>query len=111
MNFRNNAIDRLRANRRRVRLNEAGAENLLDLESSRAEGSEPPLERAGSAETVRRAMRSLPDEQGKCIEWAFLRGLTHLQLSELLGAPAGNVKTNIRRGLLRLRDLLQVGKS
>jgi RNA polymerase sigma-70 factor (ECF subfamily) len=111
MNFRNNAIDRLRANRRRLRLNEAGAENLLDLESSRPEGSEPPLERAGSAETVRRAMRSLPDEQGKCIEWAFLRGLTHLQLSELLGAPAGNVKTNIRRGLLRLRDLLQVGKS
>jgi len=109
--FRNNAIDRLRASRRRLRLNETAAESLLDLESTRDESSDFPLGRAGSAETVRRAMRSLPDEQRKCVEWAFLRGLTHLQLSELLGAPLGSVKTNIRRGLLRLRDLLHAGKS
>lgn len=111
MIFRNKAIDRLRASRRRVRQNETAAESLLDLESPRADRLDLPLVRAGNAEMVRRAMRSLPDEQGKCIEWAFLRGLTHLQLSELLGAPLGTVKTNIRRGLLRLRDLLQAGKS
>lgn len=111
MIFRNKAIDRLRASRRRFRLNETAAENLLDLESPRAETADASLERAENAEVVRRAMRSLPDEQRQCIEWAFLRGLTHLQLSELLGAPLGTVKTNIRRGLLRLRDLLQGGES
>jgi RNA polymerase sigma-70 factor (ECF subfamily) len=111
MIFRNKAIDRLRASRRRLRLNEMAAEDLLDLESPRTERADFAAERAESAETVRRAMRSLPDEQRKCIEWAFLRGLTHLQLSELLGAPLGTVKTNIRRGLLRLRDLLQGGES
>lgn len=111
MAFRSSAIDRLRANRRRLRADDAAGEDLLDLESPRAEDPATPLAPAGSAETVRRAMRSLPDEQCKCIEWAFLRGLTHLQLSELLGIPLGNVKTNIRRGLMRLRDLLQVGGS
>lgn len=107
MIFRHKAIDRLRASRRRIRLNETAAENLLDLESPRSERADISLERAESAEAVRRAMRSLPDEQRQCVEWAFLRGLTHLQLSELLGTPLGTVKTNIRRGLMRLRDLLQ----
>lgn len=107
MIFRHKAIDRLRASRRRVRLNETAAVNLLDLESPHAERADLSVERAESAEAVRRAMRSLPDEQRQCIEWAFLRGLTHLQLSELLGEPLGTVKTNIRRGLMRLRDLLQ----
>ncbi len=111
MIFRNKAIDRLRASRRRVRLNETAAVNLLDLESPLAERADLSVERAESAEAVRRAMRSLPDEQRKCIEWAFLRGLTHLQLSELLGEPLGTVKTNIRRGLMRLRDILQEGES
>jgi RNA polymerase sigma-70 factor (ECF subfamily) len=111
MIFRNKAIDRLRAGRRRMRLNETAAEDLLDLESPSAERADLSAERAENAEAVRRAMRSLPDEQRKCIEWAFLRGLTHLQLSELLGAPLGTVKTNIRRGLLRLRDILQGGES
>jgi RNA polymerase sigma-70 factor (ECF subfamily) len=111
MIFRNKAIDRLRASRRRMRLNEMAAENLLDLESPRTERADLSVERAESAEAVRRAMRSLPEEQRKCIEWAFLRGLTHLQLAELLGAPLGTVKTNIRRGLMRLRDILQGGES
>jgi RNA polymerase sigma-70 factor (ECF subfamily) len=111
MIFRHKAIDRLRASRRRIRLNETAVENLLDLESPRSERADISLERAESAEAVRRAMRSLPDEQRQCVEWAFLRGLTHLQLSELLGTPLGTVKTNIRRGLMRLRDLLQEGES
>lgn len=110
MNFRNHAIDRIRAGRRRLRLNESNVEELLDLESPRTESPDASFGRAGNPETVRRAMRSLPDDQRRCIEWAFLRGLTHLQLSELLGVPPGDVKTHIRRGLLRLRDLLPVGK-
>lgn len=109
MIFRNKAIDRLRASRRRTRLNNTAAEELLDLDSSRTESADSSLERAERAEIVRRAMRSLPDEQRKCIEWAFLRGVSHLQLSELLGTPLGTVKTHVRRGLLRLRDALKEG--
>jgi RNA polymerase sigma-70 factor, ECF subfamily len=104
--FRNRTIDRLRASRRLLRLNETDAGNLLDLESPATGSSDLSVEGAGRGETVRRAMRSLPEEQRRCVEWAFVRGLTHLQLSELLGTPLSNVKTSIRRGLVRLRDLL-----
>jgi RNA polymerase sigma-70 factor (ECF subfamily) len=43
------------------------------------------------------------------IECAFLTGLTHHVIAEALNLPLGTVKTNIRRGLLRLRDLLKGG--
>ena len=67
------------------------------------------MDRTEQTNLVRRALHSLPEEQRKCIEWAFLRGFTHVQLAELIGAPLGTIKTNIRRGLLRLRDILQEG--
>lgn len=107
MIFRNKAIDRLRASRRRFRLNEMAADYLLDLDNALPESADTTVDRSERAEMVRRAIHSLPEDQRKCIEWAFLRGLTHVQLAELMGAPLGTVKTNIRRGLLRLRDILQ----
>jgi RNA polymerase sigma-70 factor (ECF subfamily) len=55
------------------------------------------------------ALNDLPREQRQLIECAFLKGLTHHVISESLGIPLGTVKTNIRRGLLRLRDLLKGG--
>ena len=56
-----------------------------------------------------KALKSLPVEQRSLIECAFLKGLTHHSISESLGLPLGTVKTNIRRGLLRLRDILKGG--
>ena len=111
MIFRNKAIDRLRASRRRFRLNEMAAQNILDLDAAAPERADVAIDRTEQAESVRRAMRSLPDEQRKCVEWAFIRGFTHVQLSELFGEPLGTVKTHIRRGLLRLRDILKGGAS
>ena len=42
---------------------------------------------------------------------AFLKGATHHTIAETLGLPLGTVKTNIRRGLLRLRDILKGGEA
>ena len=109
MIFRNKAIDRLRASRRRFRLGEMAADFLLDLEGPATEAADAVVDRTEQTNLVRRALHSLPEEQRKCIEWAFLRGFTHVQLAELIGAPLGTIKTNIRRGLLRLRDILQEG--
>jgi RNA polymerase sigma-70 factor (ECF subfamily) len=109
MVFRNKAVDLLRASRRHFRLGEMAADYLLDLEGKPPEHADTAVDRSERAAIVRRAVHSLPEEQRKCIEWAFLRGFTHVQLAELFGAPLGSVKTNIRRGLLRLRDILHEG--
>lgn len=107
MIFRHKAIDRLRSRRRRLKLSDMAANDLIELDRFTPEQSDHAMEKADDAEAVHRAMKSLPDEQRKSIEWAFFRGYTHHQLAEFFGQPLGTVKTNIRRGLLRLRDALK----
>lgn len=107
---RNRALEVLRANRRHFRPGEPPTGHLLDLESA-ASNPDLPESRAVTADTVRRALRAMPDEQRRCLEWGFLRGLNHLQLSELFGMPPATVKTSIRRGLLRLQHILEGGNS
>ena len=110
--FRHKAIDRLRALRRRAKLVENATEELLPLTSGKtSERADHAAESADRAQLVRRALTSLPEAQRKSIEWAFLKGFTHHQLAEMFNEPLGTVKTNIRRGLLRLRDILKGGES
>ena len=108
--FRNKAIDRIRASRRRLKLQETVADELLPLDADE-DRADRAVERSERATIVRAALGSLPEAQRKSIEWAFLKGLTQHEVAELFGEPLGTVKTNIRRGLLRLRDLLKGGES
>lgn len=52
------------------------------------------------------ALSSLRPEQQEVIRLALHESWTHERIAEHLGAPVGTVKTHMRRGLLRLRDLL-----
>jgi RNA polymerase sigma-70 factor (ECF subfamily) len=56
---------------------------------------------------VREALSTVAPEQKQAIELAFFSDLTHEQIAERLGAPLGTIKARIRRGLLKLRDLLE----
>jgi RNA polymerase sigma-70 factor (ECF subfamily) len=52
------------------------------------------------------ALGALPAEQRQVIEMGFLLGLSHSELSAKLNLPLGTVKTRIRQGMLKLRQLL-----
>ena len=57
-------------------------------------------------DAVRAAMEKLSVVQREAVELAFLKGMTHVEISEKLGQPLGTVKTRIRQGLIRLRKHL-----
>jgi RNA polymerase sigma-70 factor (ECF subfamily) len=57
-------------------------------------------------ERVRRALATLPEDQRKVITLAFIDGLAHGAIAELLGLPLGTVKGRARGGLKRLRGEL-----
>ncbi|MDH4476019.1 MAG: sigma-70 family RNA polymerase sigma factor [Verrucomicrobiaceae bacterium] len=109
MIFRHKAIDRIRSQGRRHRMTERAAIELPTLLGSSPAQADDEASAQDHRSLLAKALQTLPSEQRSLIECAFLKGLTHHSISESLGLPLGTVKTNIRRGLIRLRDILQGG--
>ncbi|MFC5456679.1 RNA polymerase sigma factor [Prosthecobacter fluviatilis] len=109
MLFRHKAIDRMRMLGRRNRLVDSALLEQTTLGAPAQAGADEDVQARERGVVVHAALSELPTEQRQLIEFAFLKGLTHHVIAESLGLPLGTVKTNIRRGLMRLRDLLKGG--
>jgi RNA polymerase sigma-70 factor, ECF subfamily len=99
---RSRAIDRLRSLSARERVASASAANPLD-DVSDADRDVVRVEQRG---IVARALTQLPEEQKAALVLAYFEGLTQTEISKRLGAPLGTVKTRMRSGMLKLRELL-----
>ena len=103
---RNRCIDRLRVRKRKSLL----LGELAEAASAEAAVDAPAgQDRLGRDEVaaVRSAVQSLPSEQRQAIEMAFFGGMTHHEIAEMLKEPLGPVKARIRRGMLKLREVLR----
>jgi RNA polymerase sigma-70 factor (ECF subfamily) len=54
-------------------------------------------------------LSELRDDERRVIQMAIYDGLTHEEIAEATKLPIGTVKTHIRRGLIRVRERLNVG--
>jgi RNA polymerase sigma-70 factor, ECF subfamily len=107
---RSRAIDRVRARRTRLDMRTREAQTLDDMPDARPDAASAMLDEEQSR-LVRQALGDLPLLQRIAIELAYYEGLSHTEIAERLEQPLGTVKTRIRLGLLKLRDVLTEGRA
>ncbi|WP_298820033.1 sigma-70 family RNA polymerase sigma factor [Chloroflexus sp.] len=103
---RHRAIDALRSKRERGRSREVTGIDVSAMPPA-ATKIDDDLEQRALQETVRAALADLPQAQRQAIEMAYYGGLTQMEIAKRLGEPIGTIKTRIRLGLTRLRDVLR----
>jgi RNA polymerase sigma-70 factor (ECF subfamily) len=105
---RNRSIDRLRVAKRRRRV-EDEVEKETSVSDQRGSGPDAAVAQVSTLETnrlVRAAVLELSYEQRQAIEMAYFGGLTQNEIAQTLAEPLGTVKARIRRGMIRLKDLI-----
>jgi RNA polymerase sigma-70 factor (ECF subfamily) len=99
---RSRGIDRLRSLGARERAATASASNPEEAVSDAADDAYKSEQRG----IVARALKQLPDDQKAALVLAYFEGLTQSEIAMRLGAPLGTVKTRMRSGMIKLRELL-----
>lgn len=100
---RNRSIDRLRATRPTLDVEEADEQSLL------RSGVNPTWEAAiarRSAAELRLALAQLPSEQREAIELAYFGGRTYREIAVLTNVPLGTANGRLRLALAKLREAL-----
>jgi RNA polymerase sigma-70 factor (ECF subfamily) len=97
---RNCALDFLRKESRR------GSSDVVFIEEDALDELRENVLSVETAYTVRNALSALPSLQRQAIELAYFEGLTQSELAEQTGESLGTVKSRIRLGLKKLRDIL-----
>lgn len=99
---RSRAIERLRSGAKRRNLEESLLTEVINPKAN-------PEERALESERrrmVKDAFTKLSSQQQQAIHLAYYLGLSQSEIATRLGHPIGTVKSWIRLGMIKLRDLL-----
>jgi len=104
---RNKAIDRIRSKDYKT---QKKASQDVDAPEFFLKGDKfDPLETtifSDRTELVKRALDKIPESQSEVLKIAYYRGLTQREISEQLEIPLGTVKTRMRQGMIKLKDIL-----
>lgn len=102
------AIDRLRA--RTARGHHAAGSVKAGTATQLTDEGPSPFETKADQElrtAVITAVAGLPQAQQQAIELAYYEGLSHTEIASRLNQPLGTVKTRIKLGMSKLREVLQ----
>jgi RNA polymerase sigma-70 factor (ECF subfamily) len=100
---RRRLIDRMRADKRRPRTEE------FDEELTISDAFEAPDSGALAVETAiaARALAQLGEGEREVLLMGIVDGMTHSEIATATGKALGTVKTQLRRGLIKVRELLK----
>ena len=99
---RRRLIDRLRAQKRRPPTEEFDEETTQTF----SEHVEPVGALAVEIQAAQRALAQLDPAQREVVLLGVVQGLTHSEIATKTGKPLGTVKTHMRRGLIKIRELI-----
>lgn len=100
---RHRAIDLTRSRRYRSRSREEVLDDQIAGPTTSFDGTADAF---ALREMMRRALSGLSPVQRQAIELAYYGGLTYVEIANRIGEPIGTVKSRMRVGLMRLRELL-----
>jgi len=103
---RRRMIDKLRRKERRPRT------ESFDDDTWTREFVDPAADQAetvAEADIARRALATLRPDQQQILLMGIVQGMTHSEIAAATGKPLGTVKTQLRRGLIRVRELIERG--
>jgi RNA polymerase sigma-70 factor, ECF subfamily len=81
--------------------------DLADDNNPNGKGVDEVTEISIQRERVRSALAQLPADQQEALALAYFRGYTHREIAEVLKEPLGTVKSRIRLGMQKLRQMLE----
>ena len=100
---RSRAIDRVRFEQRKKRVNTQGSDPSV---AAPASGPHEAFASGEQGRALRDALNVLTADERRAIETAFFSELTYSEAAIRLNQPLGTVKTRIRSGLAKLRSAL-----
>lgn len=107
MMARSRAIDHLRSPASRTKKLERPIEAAVFKYSSPGFNPEVTAISNSRRQVIQRMLAELKPEQLELLQLAFFEGLSHGEIAEKTGMPLGTIKSRIRAGMTRLRELLE----
>ena len=107
---RSRALDQIRSRDRRDRLTTSVArQDQVEAQGAAGWGRDPgyQVEQAERQKRVAAALESLAPAQRQAIEMAYYEGLSQSEIAERLNEPLGTIKTRVRLGMMKLREVLR----
>ena len=102
---RSRAIDRLRSDTKRKSLQDTLHDDIPSPAGPPDESTETREKRA----LIEKALSELTPKQRESIELAYFYGLTQTEISDRMKEPLGTVKSWMRAGMVRLREIIGSG--
>lgn len=59
-------------------------------------------------QNVVEALEEMPNEQREILSLSICQGYSHSEIADLMDMPLGTVKTRVRRGLMQIREKLEI---